>query len=123
MDERTFFEQGNVKVTNARFIVGNQTYAMNGVTSVKSHVTQPSRMGGIIGVLIGLGILFGAEGMGRLIGLVIAAGAAYFLYNQKAVHAVVLNSSSGEAQALSGNDADYINGVISALNEALIHRG
>ena len=123
MEERTFFERGNVKVSNARFIVGNQTYAMSGVTSVKSHVTPPSRMGGIVGLVLGLLVLFGAEGGGKLIGLAIAAAAAYYLYQQKTEHAVVLSSSSGEAQALSGTDADYINGVIAALNEALIHRG
>jgi hypothetical protein len=80
MQEITFFEQGNVKVSNARFIVGYQTYAMNGVTSVKSHSTPPSRTSGVVAFLIGLAILFAAEGGGRLIGLVLAAGTAYLLY-------------------------------------------
>ena len=123
MEERTFFEQGNVKVSNARFIVGNQTYAMNGVTSVKSHSTPPSRTGGIIAFIFGIVVLFAAEGSGRLIGLAIAVAAGYFLYGQKTEYAVVLNSASGEAQALTGTDETYINGVISALNDALIHRG
>ena len=35
VQETTFFEQGNVKVTNARFIVPSQTYAMSDITSVK----------------------------------------------------------------------------------------
>lgn len=123
MSEQVFFESGDVKVTNARFVVGNQTHAMNGVTSVSSHVTPPSRMGPIVGIAVGLLMLLAADGSGKLIGLVIAGIAGFILYSQKAMHAVVLRSASGEVQALTGTDANHINGVVSALNEALIHRG
>ena len=123
MEEKTFFEQNNVKVSNARFIVDGQTFAMNGVTSVKSVVVPPSRMGPIIVLLIGLAILIGADGVGKLLGLAVAGAAAYFLYSQKATHTVVLNSASGEQNALSNTDASFITGVVTALNDALIHRG
>jgi Family of unknown function (DUF6232) len=123
MEEKVFFENGNVKVTNARFVVGNQTHAMNGVTSVSSHVTKPSRTGLIIGLVIGLLVLLGAEGGGKVLGLAIMGICGYLLYNQKDTHAVLLRSASGEIQALSGTDAMYIGGVVSALNDALIHRG
>ena len=123
MSEQVFFENGNVKVTNARFVVGNQTHAMNGVTSVASHVAHPSRLWPIIGIVVGLLILLSADGSGKLVGMAVAGIAGFILYNQKATHAVVLRSASGEVQALSGTDADHINGVVSALNEALIHRG
>ena len=123
MEEKTFFEQGNVKVTNARFLVGSQTYAMNGVTSVKSHVVPPSRMGPIIGLIVGVLVLLGASGSGKLIGVAIAGACGFILYSQKSTYSVVLNSASGEAQALSGTDGEHIKGVVSALNDALIHRG
>ena len=123
MEEKIFFESGDVKVTNARFVVGNQTHAMNGVTSVSSHTTPPSRMGLIIGAIVGVLILLGASGSTKIVGLGIAGICGFLLFNQKANHAVVLHSASGEVQALSGTDAGHINGVVSALNEALIHRG
>ena len=123
MEEKVFFESGNVKVSNARFVVGNQTHAMNGVTSVSSHTTPPSRLGLIIGVIVGILILLGAEGGAKVVGLAIAGACGFLLYNQKSTHAVVLRSASGEVQALSGTDEGYINGVVGALNEALIHRG
>jgi hypothetical protein len=56
MDERIFFEYGDVKVTNARFINGGQTYAMNNVTSVKPYEKKPSRIGGIVVLLIGIAV-------------------------------------------------------------------
>ncbi|EEQ09834.1 hypothetical protein ymoll0001_18190 [Yersinia mollaretii ATCC 43969] len=36
---------------------------------------------------------------------------------------VVLNSSSGEAQALRSYDKNYIQSVINALNESIVFRG
>ena len=123
MEEKSFFEQGGVKVTNARFIVNNQTYAMNGVTSVKSGETKPSRTGPIIVAVLGLGGLLSGSTGGVIVGLLLIAGAVYWWMQQKPTLTVLLSSSSGEAKALSSQDAPYINGVIAALNNALIHRG
>jgi hypothetical protein len=123
MGEQVFFEERGVKVTNARFIVDAHTYAMNGVTSVKSTIVPPDRGKFVVGILIGLAILFAASGAGRLLGLAVAGFCAWLLMQQKDTHAVMLSSASGEQQALSGTDADFIRGVIYALNEALIHRG
>ena len=123
MREQVFFEHGNVKVTNARFVVDSQTYAMNGVTSVKSNVAPPNRTGAILAIGVGLLMLFAAEGASKIIGLALVAGGAWFLSRLKATHSVYLSSASGEVQALSGTDESFIKSVIHALNEALIHRG
>ena len=123
MAEQVFFEQGNVKVTNARFIVDSKTYAMNGVTSVKSSIVPPNRTGAIIAIGVGLLMVFAAEGAAKIIGIAIAAAGAWFLSQQKSTHSVYLSSASGEVQALSDTDESYINSVVHALNEALIHRG
>ncbi len=37
MEEKIFLNEGGVIVTSARFVVPSQTYAMSGVTSVKSY--------------------------------------------------------------------------------------
>ena len=123
MAEQVFFEQRNVKVTNARFIVNPQTYAMNGVTSVKSGVAPPARGGALVAIGFGLLMLLAAEGAMKIIGLLIAGAGAWFLTQQKAMHSVYLSSASGEVQALSDSDEGFIGSVIHALNEAIIHRG
>ncbi|MCL6485541.1 MAG: hypothetical protein I4O49_15470, partial [Janthinobacterium lividum] len=74
MEERTFFEQGDVKVTNARFVSGGQTYAMSNVTSVKPFEKKPPRALAIIIALIGLGIMVGSSPFFGL--LVLGAGLA-----------------------------------------------
>jgi Family of unknown function (DUF6232) len=73
MEEKVFFDEVNVRVTNARFIVENKTYAMNGVTSVKSHSIAPNRTLGIVLIVIGV-LMLGTPGDGaKILGLAIAA--------------------------------------------------
>ena len=123
MNERVFYENGDVRVTNARFIVGGQTYAMAGVTSVRDGRIPPNR--GLALVLIVIGVIFVlAGGAGaKLFGILLAGLGGYLAYTAKATHLVILHSSSGETRALSNTDAGFIHGVIDALNQSLIHRG
>lgn len=123
MDERIFFDGRGVKVTNARFVVDEQTYAMNGVTSVKSSVTPPDRAALIVMAVIGLLLLLALDGGAKLIGLLLLGGAGWLLSQQKSLHAVYLSSASGEVKALSNEDEDFIGDVVRALNDALVHRG
>jgi hypothetical protein len=124
MTEEIFFEHGNVKVTNARFVVGNQTYAMNGVTSVKNTIIPAKRTLGIVLAVVGVLMLLGSSESGiKVFGFLLAVAGGVLAYVAKATHVVVLHSSSGETQALTGTDRTYIGSVIEALNQSLIHRG
>ena len=119
MDETTFFSQNDVKVTNARFITGGQTYVMSNVTSVKTFVEQPKRFGLI--VMLGIGLLVATQSL--MVGGVIAAIAVLVLYSQRATYHVMLSTSSGETSALKTFQREYLNDVVSALNQAIVHRG
>lgn len=119
MEEKTFFEYEDVKVTNTRFITSGQTFAMSNITSVKAFEKKPVRLFGIIVLLIGLGIMTTS----LMVGIVIAAAAAFYLYQQKTVFHVMLSTSGGESSALKTFQRDYLNKVVSALNDAIIHRG
>lgn len=124
MEETEFYRNGDVSITNSRFIVGSTTYAMNGVTSVKRGQTDPSKVGPVVLAIIGIIMVFAAgtilfKGFGVL---AVVAAVAWF----KAIkpeYIVFLNSSSGESQALSSIDKKYIDDVINSLNNAIIHRG
>lgn len=122
MDEKIFFNQGNVSVSNSRFIVDGQTYAMSNVTSVKSGVTPPDRGAAIVITIIGLGCLLGSGWV--FVGGLVALGIAVLAWiGSKAKYSVILNTSSGENQALVSEDKPYIANVISSLNEAIVSRG
>ena len=120
MEEHTFFEYEDVKVTNARFISGGQTYVMSNVTSVKPYEEKPSRLVGVVILIVGLLMMLGG---GLLVGFVIAAAAAFYLLQQKTVFHLVLATSAGETKALVTYQREYLNNVISALNQAIVYRG
>jgi len=132
MDEKVFIEipsvkvangkTADVKVTNARFIVDKQTYAINGVTSVMTASKAPNRISPLMVGLLGLFLLFGNMG-GVIVGLTMIGTAIWIWLKQRSTHIVVLRSSSGEAKALVSKDANAVQRVVDALNDALIHRG
>ena len=119
MDEELVFEEGEVKVTNARFVVTGQTYAMNGVTSVRQFVKKPNR---VLPIVIGIAGL--ATFAGTFVGALILLGIAVALWMaMKTEYSVLLSTAGGEARALSSKDQAYINRVVAALNDAIIKRG
>ncbi|MGV8899189.1 MAG: DUF6232 family protein [Burkholderiaceae bacterium] len=119
MEEKTFFEYEDVKVTNTRFITAGQTFAMSNITSVKAFENKPKRLLGIIALIIGLIVL----AQSFMVGILITAAAAFYLYQQKTVFHVMLSTSGGESSALKTFQRDYLNKVVNALNDAIIHRG
>jgi hypothetical protein len=120
VDEKTFFEYEDVKVTNARFISGGQTYAMSNVTSVKSREESPSRVGPALVLLFCLGA-FMAENY--FFGIVLGALGLFWLIKQKAVYHVMLSTAGGETSALKTNQPEYLSKVVKALNDAIVYRG
>lgn len=125
MEENKFFENGNVLVTGSRFVVDAQTYAMSNVTSVKTGIKPASKAVGVILILIGVICLAG--GQGESTSLMWGAGlclVGVLLYRSaKPTYSVVLNTAAGENQALISEDRNYIDEVVSALNNAIISRG
>ncbi|AZN35133.1 DUF6232 family protein [Iodobacter ciconiae] len=122
MDEKIFFNQENVSVSNSRFIVNDQTYAMSNVTSVKSGITEPQRGGSIFLIVIGLLCLFGSGWVFGLGCILIVLGISAWL-GAKTQYSVILNTSAGENQALVSEEKAYIEDVITALNDAIVSRG
>ena len=119
MVEQTFFEYEDVKVTNSRFISGGQTYAMSNVTSVKAFEKQPKKFWGVILLIFGLLMAINTPAFG----IILAACSAFYLYKQKTEYHIMLATSAGETSALKTYQKDYLQKVVAALNDAIIHRG
>jgi len=121
-NEQVFLDERGVSVSNSRMMYEGQTYAMSGITSVKSFEKKPSRIIPVILIIIGL-IVMAAGGGGIAVGLLLIAGGIALWILMKADYSVVLTSSSGEAKAYTSKDRDFVTRVISAVNEAIVHRG
>jgi hypothetical protein len=126
-DEKTFFQYEDVAVTNSRFMVGNQTFAMSNITSVQTLKQDPKRFWPTVVIILGglyaLGTLSAANPGGVVVGLLIAgAGVAWWLKMKPMFH-VMLRTSGGENKALSSEQREYVEKVVRALNEAIVARG
>lgn len=119
MDEKVFFDYDGVKVTNARFVVDGQTYAMSNITSVSPHENKPSRVGPIIFIAIGILIAVQEPPLGLIFGL---PGVIWWFLQKSSFH-ILLRTSGGETSALNSNQREYVDKVVAALNDAIIHRG
>ena len=59
----------------------------------------------------------------KIFGLILIVVGIVIFKCLKSECSVFLNSASGESQALKSDDKSYINKVINALNESIVHRG
>jgi len=123
MDEKVFLDVNGVTVTSARFTVSSQTYAMSGITSVKSYVRRPSRRPPIaLFAMGGIAVLSGKDGLVFFAIILIIIGVLWWVQS-KTEYQVRLRTASGEATALRSQNSNWIDQVVKALNEAIIHRG
>ncbi|MFD1840221.1 DUF6232 family protein [Paracidovorax cattleyae] len=90
MNEKTFFEYDGVKVTNARFIVDGQTFAMSNVTSVKPIAVPPNRLWGCVLLLLGLAGLISNP----FFGVPVTGIAIYVIYRQKKTYHIMGTSQN-----------------------------
>lgn len=129
MEEKVFFNFDGITVSNSRFIVRSQTYAMQSVTSVKPGIVEPKRGVAILFIFIGFLLLIGELLELYNPGVLIIAGAVAILigliawYVEKPKYSVILNTSAGEHHALISEKKQDIEHVLQALNQAIVSRG
>ena len=122
MEEIVFFNEDRVIVTNARFIARGQTYAIRNITSVKFSQKTPNRTPAVVIGMIGVS-LCEIKNEWIPIGVVILFVAILIAILQKTEYSVILTTSSGEATALTSEKRTYVENVVHALNDSIIHRG
>lgn len=125
--ETTFYsDDRGVRVTNARLVVGQTTYAMGNVTSVSTRTnylwTIVVLVVGLILVVVGLASGTGPQrgGFGLLGALLLLVGA---LAVARPARHLRISTSAGEVSALSSRKKEYVESVAHAIQEAMIHRG
>lgn len=141
-DESVFFQDGNVTVTNARFLVGAKTFAMRSVTSIEIVTSnEPSSRPGwdtrerfagyVFLVLILLGLVLWL-GVGLSFWVVILLGivgfAIVFLVfsastETRPVFRILLKTAGGDVIAYQSFDQTHISQIVKALNDSIIAQG
>jgi Family of unknown function (DUF6232) len=94
---------------------------MAGVTSVRFVRIDPKRGWPVSLAVIGF-LLTLASSESRGFGILLLVIGIAWVVALKPEFAVALSSASGEVHAIKSKQSDYINGIVSALNEAIIYR-
>jgi hypothetical protein len=122
--EGVLFKFGDIVITNTRFIVGSQTFAIRNITSVRVEEIEPNysvpgslMFFGIVASLLGI---FGGIGLIGIFGLVMLAVGIYLAWQLETTYAVLLTTSSGEVNARLSEDKQFIEGIVKGLNDAII---
>jgi hypothetical protein len=137
--EKVFYDYGNVRVTNARFINGANHYKMSDITSIKLIHKNPEKIGFIFHILCvifsfrGAFILFDGLIDGEfkniiegLFIMIFCGGCSFAVHMaeklKKTIHIIMLSTSKGEIEGLRSEHIDYVSEVTKSLNDAFVFR-
>jgi len=127
--EETLYQDANIHVTNMRAMLQGKTYAMANVTSVSMFTQLANRAPGVLIAVIGaVFFLMGLpssdmRGCAFFFGALLAVVGIAYAASQSNVYWVRIGSASGETNALSSRDRDYITRIVNAMNNAIVRRG
>lgn len=121
VNEKIFYQDGDVRVTQSRYMTHAKTYAMRNISSVSVFKIAKSRRLPIIMSVVGGMMLFYDDW--RIAGIFIAAIGLLSLFLIKNEFAVRISTNAGEVDSVVSKDKFYVTNIVSALNEAIIHIG
>lgn len=131
MREIYFYDDKKVAVTNHRFIIGNQTYAMHQITSVKRGESIADRGWPAIITLAGFAIMaydgyqlfkVGTDFKLLILGTVVLLIGISMLMNRQDEYSVIIKTSAGEDHPVKHANKDYIDAIVQALNTSIVSR-
>lgn len=120
-NETTFYQDSLVTVTQSRYITQSKTYAMRNISSVHVFEIEKSKLAPILMILFGLPFLFSGDVF--WIGLILIGIGVLIVFNIKNEYTVRISTNAGEADSTISKDKEYIQKIVNALNDAMIHRG
>lgn len=130
-EERVFYDQDGVRITNKRAIIGETTYALANVTSVSVGRKVPSSLPGGALLVVGVLLLFAGfasrESTESLLlcgglGAVLALAGIVALRGSMPSYYVSIVGAGGEQQALGGRSQADLQKIADALNDAIASR-
>ncbi|MGE8513441.1 MAG: DUF6232 family protein [Chryseobacterium culicis] len=120
-NETIFYHDSSIKVTQSRFITNSKTYTMRNISSVYIFEIIKSKNKALLLIVIGFILLFSKEFL--WMGIIILILAFWWFFTIKNQYAVRISTNAGEVNSIVSKDRDYIQKIVNALNEAIIHRG
>jgi hypothetical protein len=132
VQETTYYDKAGVKITNARAIMGTNTYPMTNITSVGIGTIPASNTGFLLLVIVGLGLIACPLASSRvwtdslifiIAGALALVGAVVLYRGRRDTYVVKLGAAGGEQRAYTSADRAEIESIVAALNDAIVRRG
>lgn len=120
-NEVNFYQDGAVTVTQSRLVTHSKTYAMRNISSVHLFEIEKSKRLPLLLLIAGVLLVFGEETRIAAAALILAGG--FWYRSIKNDFAVRISTNSGESNSIVSKDRQYVQGIVDAMNEAIIHRG
>jgi Family of unknown function (DUF6232) len=126
--ETTILQEGLVKVTNLRTIIGTQTFPISDIASVnltKQAKSYRSLLVVFVGILLIAWAVIDETTQFREffnIGIFLAVIGIVLFMVARPTYAVQIGSASGETTILSSTDKSFIQKIVMAMNNAIGYR-
>ena len=120
-NEIIFYQDFDVKVTQTRYITHSKTYPMRNISSVYLFEIVKSRKLPVLIIVIGALLLFSNEA--PIAATLIVAFGILLLLLIKNEYAVRISTNSGELNSVVSKNRDYVEKIVEALNDAIVHIG
>ena len=121
--EKIFFQDTDVTVTQSRFISGGTTYAMRNISSVflykfPKNLSKPKFL-----IAVGIILLIISNDIYKLIGVAVIVLGILWFKSIKDKYAVRISTNAGQLNSIISEDSMYLQKIVDAVNDAMVHRG
>ena len=128
LNETTILQEGPVKITNRRTVIGTITYQMSQINSV--HVTRQARnVRPLLGIIPGIFFITWslldqtAQFMEFFnIGMAFIVVSVILVWIAKPTYAVQIGNSSGHNSILRSTDPSFVQRIVDAMNVAIVRQ-
>ena len=117
--EKVFFQNQKVTVTNARYVVHSKTYAIRNISSVVAKEVTKSRALPILFFFVGI-LSFAIM---NEIAIVVIVCSIIWLLLIRNEYSVYISTNAGEIESCTSENETFIQTVAYALEQAIIYKG
>lgn len=123
-NETTLFDEGGVKITSSKAIIGTLTYPLSDIKFVSRQKKEPGTAPYWWALLGGLLSLIGFLDINKfrfilILGFIILSAAGYVIRTARTTYVVRIGSPDGETNIFESRDREYIKSIVDAMNQAL----
>lgn len=121
--EKVFYRDLTVKVTQFRYITDNKTYAIKNISFVTINKTIGCRFCAKLTIITGLIALFIPNDFQIIIGGILVVLGIIWYISIKDLFTVCIGTNGKTINSITSNNKDYIEKIVDAVNQAIIHKG